>query len=545
VGRQLLLFAEPLLAEGLTRLLQDSASDVVVCTSEAGLSGSAQLVLWFPEATISLDALQREAARLSQTWQPAPLLIGLPQAPGLDRNAVLALPAEGLLEAPTPELLLEAVDTLLQGGRIVRLHDGGAVQTRPLPGAALGLGQWLLISGLQQIDQQLRALSCQPANGDLLTQLVLQGQVRELRAARAMLLLLHGPVSLAWGAPATSATATPAASCEANPNPVATSTAISLVQRNAEGSWRAIVGTLRQQIDSPLNNSSGQLLALEGLDPRRRRDLLVALLDQLELLRDQLSAGQRQPSALREQWLELQRQLRQQALATMASPYVRLPLDGELRPVAETLLQTSDLMGSDPELPDPQPMLNALVLGQPLLVQGRLMAPDEPLAVLELQRLVANWLVRNAEQVAAQVLAGCAGWPELRRYLLVPELLSTRNLERLRNQLNAQQRWSTWLERPVAIYESRRQLFTLETHGIASHQHNEPRDRELRALSWDQQLVTLALESRDALAPQLRGLIRGVGRLVVLLLTQVIGRAIGLVGRGILQGMGRSLRASQ
>jgi hypothetical protein len=28
-------------------------------------------------------------------------------------------------------------------------------------------------------------------------------------------------------------------------------------------------------------------------------------------------------------------------------------------------------------------------------------------------------------------------------------------------------------------------------------------------------------------------------------LTQVLGRAIGLVGRGIVQGMGRGLRASQ
>ena len=69
----------------------------------------------------------------------------------------------------------------------------------------------------------------------------------------------------------------------------------------------------------------------------------------------------------------------------------------------------------------------------------------------------------------------------------------------------------------------------------------EPRDPELRQLSWSQQVVTLALEARDALAPQLRTALRRLGDLVVVLLTQVIGRAIGLVGRGILQGMGRSV----
>jgi hypothetical protein len=39
----------------------------------------------------------------------------------------------------------------------------------------------------------------------------------------------------------------------------------------------------------------------------------------------------------------------------------------------------------------------------------------------------------------------------------------------------------------------------------------------------------------------LRRLIKSLGDLVGMLLTRVIGQAIGLVGRGILQGMGRSL----
>ena len=56
--------------------------------------------------------------------------------------------------------------------------------------------------------------------------------------------------------------------------------------------------------------------------------------------------------------------------------------------------------------------------------------------------------------------------------------------------------------------------------------------------------MTLALEVRDALGPQLRSIVKGLGDLVVVLLTQVLGRAIGLVGRGIVQGMGRGLGRS-
>jgi len=227
---------------------------------------------------------------------------------------------------------------------------------------------------------------------------------------------------------------------------------------------------------------------------------------------------------------------------------VQLPREGVLTPVAEQLLAASDLREAEPELPDPEAMLTALVQATPLLVEGRLLPPDEPQALLYLELLLANWLIRNAERISAEVLAACAEWPELRRYLLRPELLSTRNLERLRNQLNAQQRWSSWVVRPIQIYESRRPLYQLQAGAIACVDLSEPRDRELRQLGPLQQLVTLALETRDAVAPQLHALVRGLGDLLVVLLTQVVGRAIGLVGRGILQGMGRGVprdRAAQ
>jgi hypothetical protein len=186
-------------------------------------------------------------------------------------------------------------------------------------------------------------------------------------------------------------------------------------------------------------------------------------------------------------------------------------------------------------------MLTPLLQARPLLVDGRLLAPDEPQAVLYLELLLSNWLVRSAELISAEVLAACSDWPELRRYLLRPELLATRNLERLRNQLNAQQRWTSWFDRPIHLYESRRPLFRLGTGAIDCVDLTEPRDAELRQLGWVQQAFTLALEARDALAPQLQNLLKRLGDLLVVLLTQVLGKAIGLVGRGIVQGMGRSL----
>jgi len=534
VSSQLLLFAEPLLRDGLIRLLTDQDGRYSVAVSPEQLSGLPQLVIWQVAASDLRGPLALEVQHLQERWQPAPLLLLLPAGHGLPREALLQLPAAGLLQAPDPETLLAAIATLLAGGRVLALGAEAPSPAQPTP--ALGLGQWLLISGLQQIEADRRAIErlLTPPPANLVQLLVLQGRLRELTAARQLLLLLWGPVSVAWGG-GDASPPQPAAS-----EPVL---AITLQQRSADGIWR----TIRQRLEtaaasgSGLSNHSGQLLALEGLGLERRRDLLLALLAQVDRLRSRLLVDSPAAPTLQESWEQWQPELRQQALRDLVNPYVQLPCEGSLQPVADTLIRSGDFNGRDPELPDAQPMLAALVRAQPLLVEGQLLAADEPRALLYLELLLTNWLVRTAELVSAEVLASCGSWPELRRYLLQPELLATRNLERLRNQLNAQQRWSSWVERPISLYESRRRLYGLSDGAIRCQELTEPRDAELRQLGWLQQLVTLALETRDALAPQVQALVRGLGDLLVVLLTKVVGRAIGLVGRGIAQGMGRSL----
>ena len=69
---------------------------------------------------------------------------------------------------------------------------------------------------------------------------------------------------------------------------------------------------------------------------------------------------------------------------------------------------------------------------------------------------------------------------------------------------------------------------------------NENREKELEDLEWFQKQVTLLVEIRDAIAPQLEIALKSIGNLFVNFLTKVVGKAIGLVGKGILQGLGRS-----
>jgi Protein of unknown function (DUF3685) len=550
---QILILGDGLSREGLKRWLSQEPARQRLVDNPEHLEGAPRLVLWSLTTLPPANTLLEELRQLQERWHPAPLLLLSSGALSYPRDFLLGLPLQGLLEAPDAGTVRDAVATLLDGGRVVDLLGGAGDSPwrEPLP---MGLGQWLLVSGLQQIDAELRVCRrlLSPPPTTWLAQLLLEGRCRELQAARSLLLWLWGPLTMAWGFATppnpTNAVALDAAS--ALPSPGASSgsggalapvLSLTLRQRNAEGIWRALRQRLQDAVAAEPANLSGQLLAFDGLQAERRRDLLLALLEQLDNLRHTLQLEDQSAETLRQRWAVLQPQLRQQALRQMAGPYVQLPREGALQPVADTLLSQSDLEGEDPELPDPQSMLAAVLQARPLVVDGRLRAADEPQAVLYLEMLLANWLVRNAEQISSQVLALSADWPELRRYLLRDTLLPTRNLERLRNQLNAQERWLSWVERPIQLYESRRPLFCLKEGGIARLDLTEPRDGELKRLSWPQQLVTLGLEVRDALAPQVQALVKALGNLVVVFLTRVVGRAIGLVGRGIAQGMGRSL----
>lgn len=411
----------------------------------------------------------------------------------------------------------------------------------------MGLGQWLLTSGLQQITNDLQVIDALlvPPPDNLLLRLMLEGRQRELQSARSLLLLLWGPLQIGLadvqplGQRQTTVSQPGDLTIDGN------GMAITVRERNAIAVWSSIQERLSQAVDAGVSNGTGSLLAIEGLQPERRRDLLLSLLQQL----DQVMARLRAPSVSSDssnnlpidaQWDSLQPELRRQAIQAMAGSYVHLPRGDQLQPVAQHLINASDLSQNDDDLPDPRRMLEPLVRDQPVLVNGQLLPADHPKALLQLETLVSNWLVRSAELISAELLGLCGDWPELRRYLLDERLLPTRDLERLRNQLNNQSRWQLWVKRPVQLYESQRLLYQLRGGSIAPLLLIEPRDEELRRLGWWQQQVALLLEARDAIAPQMQALVQRIGDLMVVVLTQVIGRAIGLVGRGIAQGMGRS-----
>ncbi len=535
---QILLIANQLLGETLASELNSTEKDIEVILKPDKLTHHPSVVVWILEQLESPTAIQLELKQLQEYWKPAPLLLIIPNEISVKPSQLLQFDCPGLLQAPDLIKLREAITTLLGGGRVIQLLENSEMDAYS-PQVAMGLGQWLLLSGIQQVENDLQLMGeliRKPPRSIILI-LMAKGRIRELNAAKDFLNFLWGPLRMEINSISRNTNQETVESTDKSTN-------ITLKDRSSASVWKAINKRIKERVELGVSNSTGSILALDSLNKSRRIDLLLSILSQLDLVIQRLQNTIREGNAIEESWTSLQPEIRQQALRNMAGSYVRMQRNKVLIPVADFLISHSDLLQVDQELPDKDLMLDPLLLNKPVLVEGQLLPADDPRALITLERYVNNWLIRTAEIISSEILSSCGEWPEIRRYLLNHHLISTRELERFRNQLNTQVRWQSFLERPIHIYESKRMLYTFNSNYIQFIFITELRDNELSELGWWQQQVILLLEARDALTPQLQALIRRLGDITVILLTKVIGRAIGLVGRGIAQGMGRSMGRS-
>jgi hypothetical protein len=197
-----------------------------------------------------------------------------------------------------------------------------------------------------------------------------------------------------------------------------------------------------------------------------------------------------------------------------------------------------------PALLDPIPgvgtVLASLLWQAPVSIDGREVAWDSPESLERLMLLVENWAIATANAVIQPLLNQFGDLDDIKQQLYDARLLSTREITRFRNQLNWRYRLDWLVRDPQAMYESRLRLLSFSPAGIVEVSIYASRQRELRQLNALQQSVTFALEVRDAVAPQLRAMLAWLGSGLVYVLTQVIGRGLGLIGRGILQALGSS-----
>ncbi len=444
---------------------------------------------------------------------------------------------------PLPELVA-AMQEVADGGDYW-LQDREAIITpnsslltlnsSPLPFSKLRNN--LRLSGIANIDATLAAVTAQLQVPGLrvLDRAILAGQRRELLAARWLLnQLLVSPqerqeeqIPLADEPPVTPS--------------------LSIQQRQTLSPLLS-PGTLQSalftscvtKLQFPLINVTDIPLEIDIFREDKKRELLYLILQKLADQLDELRASQIEINQLYELKNTLIRDLWQVAIIEFFGKFSRIQVANQNIEVVKLLLQNTEVVQREilQKIPLFYELYSYLLFQTELNIDNRSYPVVSAEAKSQALMLLENLLIQVANGVVQPLLNYLADVEEIKQNFYGRQLISTREIERFRNDLSWKYRLKNYINEPKAVFESRYELFVIAPRGIANTSVYAPRNQELVKLSNIPLIVTLLLEFSDAIAPRLKSLLAVFGSGIVFILTQIVGRGLGLIGRGILQGIG-------
>jgi len=309
------------------------------------------------------------------------------------------------------------------------------------------------------------------------------------------------------------------------------------------------------KLHSNLINLSGLPMEIDILRGYKKQELIYIALCKFEDILDELRSASILMEEIPKQKYEIVHNLWQLTSQVFLDEYYQLEIANgigtvnyfsekirvEVMPV---LLNEADNVHKFilDKIPLVEELISYLLFEVPLVVDNVSFAVGSPEAMERSEALLQNLLISIANGVMQPLLNNFAHVEKIKEHFYDRQLLSTRDIEKFRNSLSWKYRMEEYIGEPKAIFESNFFLFVLNERGIKKISIYSPRRHELGQLSGIPLTVTLLLETRDAIAPGIRAIVSFIGSGVVYLLTQVIGRGIGLIGRGIIQGVGSSFQ---
>ncbi|NCJ06180.1 DUF3685 domain-containing protein [Synechococcales cyanobacterium C] len=408
------------------------------------------------------------------------------------------------------------------------------------------LRQSLRESGFAQMAKtlaELEALLEQPLTP--IERLVLEGRCREIRAARRLVEVLLPPaVERAVPEPVSSASPPPVPGGRLIPRSPDLEALVPV--ESFQMLKAAIFEGVVAKLPTSLQNQTGQPLETDILRADKKQELFLTVLRRFEDLLEELRLSEVTRSHLEQQRSRLLLDLWESTTCDFFGKYRTVEINTATGTASvelvERLLQDHVVVASDilAKIPLVTELLEHLLFQVPLMVDEAACAVGSPEAVRRAEALLENIVVQVSNGVLQPLLNHFATVEVIRQSFFDRRLLSTREIERFRNALSWKYRLRRLVGEPQDIFESQFGLLVFTESGLKQSAIYAPRDRELESLQGIGFAVTLALEARDAIAPPLRATFTFLGQGVVYLLTQVIGRGIGLIGSGILQGVGHT-----
>lgn len=306
-------------------------------------------------------------------------------------------------------------------------------------------------------------------------------------------------------------------------------------------------GVTVAKLQSGLLNLSGIPLEIDILATEKKRDLLYIALKKTEDILQDLRFSQVTFEQLPQKRSPILLDLWQASLTDFLGKYYTLPLGNQDLEVVNVLLGYAGMVQTSTldKIPLVIELLSHQLFATPLIIDNIAYSAQSPEALARAELLLQNLIIQIANAVIQPLLNEFSDIEIIKQSFYDSQLISSREIARFRNNLSWIYRIYQWFEEPKSIFESQYKLLCLSEMGIKQTSIYAPRRQELEQLRGIRLAVTLAYETRDAIAPRLRATVAWAGKGVVYVLTQVIGRSIGLVVRGVIQGIGSTLQETR
>ncbi len=492
------------------------------------------------------------------------LLVGNPVSPAVLEQIHQAGARGYGLKSENPDTLLQrlrqiaAGESAWEGDDIIAPSPDPDRALQDDPGAIATpftlLKRNLRQSGIRQIDAALADLLAQLNYPDLdeLDRLFLEGRCRELRVARWMVQRLLATVKLDAAAapePPLQTSTTPYQDrrrLDARPADILPDDSSPLMSGSTGGAIisAGVEATLFEgvtlKLQSSLRNLSDIPLEIDILREDKKRELLYLVVRKLMELLDKLRQSQVTPRQLQERQSLILRDLWNSIADDYFGRYYAVQVESLEVEIVTVLRDDVDTAQANilSRIPYSYELLAHLLFQDPLRVDSVSQAAGTPEAMMRAEVLLDHLIIQMANSIIQPLLNRLGDVEVIKQGFYDRSLLSSRDLAQFRNNLSWRYRFDRAIGDPVKIFESRYRLFILQGSGIKQTAIYAPRRDELDALQGFPFLVTLALEFRDAVAPRVRAVISFVGSGLIYVLTEVIGRGIGLVVRGVIKGVG-------
>lgn len=289
-------------------------------------------------------------------------------------------------------------------------------------------------------------------------------------------------------------------------------------------------------------------LEIDILQADKKRELLYLVLNQVKKVSDRIQISQKSYEQLAAEIEIIVRDLWKEPSRDFFCKYYPQTAETNKYDLINRLLEEDVIIQA--ELLDKIPLVLELfaylIYKKPLIVNNVAYRSSDSFTSLESIKipeiLIQNLIIQIANGVMVMILNNFSAVEAIKQNLYDKRFISSREIARFRNKLSWRYRQEKYFEEPKSIFESKYRLLFFNGKSIKKMFVYAPRQEELDQLSGIPWLTTIALETRDSIAPLLRSVVAFVGNGLVYVLTQVIGRGIGLIGRGIIQGIGNTLQ---